>query len=61
MKSSNLLEARLGFHINAVAVQLHVTRDLKVIFLLTNESVVGVGEVKAFVSVDAEVWNWSGS
>lgn len=59
MKCSNLLKSRLRLHINAIAVQLHVTRDLKVILLLTDESVVRVGKVKSFVGVDAEMWNGS--
>lgn len=57
MKRAHLLQAGLGLHKHAVAMQLHVARDLKVIFLLTNESIVRVGEVEAFVGVNAKVWD----
>lgn len=60
MKSSHLLQAGLRLHIDAVAMQLHVTRDLKVILLLADEGVVRVGEVEAFVGVDSKVRNWAG-
>lgn len=57
MERSDLLQARLGLHVHAVAVQLDVASDLEVILLLTDERVVRVGEVEAFVGVDAEVRN----
>jgi hypothetical protein len=55
MKRSHLLESGLGLHEDAVAVELDVTRDLKVILLLAHKGVVGVGEVEAFVGVDTKV------
>lgn len=57
MERSHLLQAGLRFHVDAVAVQLNVTRDLKVILLLADESIVRVGEVEAFVGVDSKVRN----
>ena len=53
--SPHLLQPRLRLHKNPIAMELHVTRDLKVIFLLTNKSVVGVGEIEAFVGVDTKM------
>lgn len=59
MKSSHLLQARLSFYVNAIAVELHVACDLKVILFLTNKGVVRVGEVEAFIGIDSKVRNWS--
>lgn len=56
MKRAHLLQAGLGLHVHAVAVQLHVACYLKVILLLTNESIIRVGEVEAFVGVNAKMW-----
>lgn len=55
MKRSDLFQSRLRFDVHAVTVELHVTRDLKVILLLADERVVRVGKVETFVGVDAEV------
>lgn len=60
MEGSHLLQAGLRLHVDTVAMQLNVTRDLKVILLLTDESIVRVGEVEAFVGVDSKVRNRSG-
>lgn len=57
MKRSDLLQARLSLDVNAIAVKLDVTSYLEMIFLLTHERVVGVGEVEAFVGVYTEVRN----
>jgi hypothetical protein len=59
VKSSNLLNTRLRFHINAVAMKLYMTRDLKVVFLLADKRVVGIGEIEAFVGIDTKVGNRS--
>ena len=59
VKSSNLFNTRLRFHINAVTMKLHMTRDLKVIFLLADECVVGVGEIETFVGINTKVGNGS--
>lgn len=55
MKGAHFLKASLRLHVDTVAVQLHMTRDLEVVLLLTDESVVRVGEVETLVSVNSEV------
>ena len=40
-------------------MKLHMTRDLKVIFLLADECVVGVGEIETFVGIDTKMGNGS--
>lgn len=57
MESSDLLQSCLSLDVNAISVKLNVTCDLEVIFLLTNESIVGVGEVESFVGIDTKVWD----
>lgn len=59
MKRSHLLKACLSLHEDSIAMQLDVTSDLEMIFLLADESVVRVREVEAFIGVDTKVRNWS--
>ena len=52
----DLFQAVGRFHVVRPAARLvDVTRDLEVVLLLTNERLVRVGVIKAFVSVDLEV------
>lgn len=55
MKGAHLFQTGLRLHVDAVAVQLHMTRDLEVVLLLTHEGIVRVGEVETLVSVNSEV------
>lgn len=59
MKGSDFLEACLRLDVNSIAMKLNVTSDLKVILLLTHESIVRVGEVEAFIGIDSKVRDWS--
>lgn len=55
MKCANFFQAGARFHKDSVTMQLHVTGDLEMVFLLANECVVRVGKIEAFVGVHTKV------
>lgn len=55
VKSSNFFDARRCLHINSIAMQLRMACYLKMILFLTHKSIIWVGKVKAFVSVNAKM------
>ena len=52
----HLAQSVLRLDVARITVLLDMARDLEVVLLLANESVVAVGKVEALIGVHSEVW-----